>query len=364
MADLQEQLRKTEEQNDEYNNQMTRSLATRSQEMDSLRKDKDSLEEKLKQCLKELDDTKTRSQTFENENKLIVQRLESLEEIGSSHQELRENLQRQSLEEIGSSHQELRENLQRQLSICESKLSASEQSVEHWMLESQLLQLKLDRELKNRGQTAAAAATATQDVDTVQVPSVSTSDSNAQLTQTTGTAAATIQTAKTSSSTPSTGSQRSIEMSCNDFAGSSLQSPTVSEDKLSLNSNATADEDVPQVTAYLRNRISQLIDGLHAADSKAVAYHTECQSLQQKLSACNRQRLLTAQDMDTKADEMTHLREELATNVSNYEQQLSLMSEHLANMNDKLSAQTDEIASLKQFHSNNTNNSSVKVCLK
>ncbi|CAG2109191.1 unnamed protein product, partial [Medioppia subpectinata] len=29
MADLQEQLRKTEEQNDEYNNQMTRSLATR-----------------------------------------------------------------------------------------------------------------------------------------------------------------------------------------------------------------------------------------------------------------------------------------------------------------------------------------------
>ncbi|CAG2171491.1 unnamed protein product [Oppiella nova] len=54
--------------------------------------------------------------------------------------------------------------------------------------------------------------------------------------------------------------------------------------------------------------------------------------------------------MANREREVRELREELATNVSNYEQQLSLMSEHLANMNDKLTAQTDEIDSLKHHN--------------
>ncbi|CAG2184166.1 unnamed protein product, partial [Oppiella nova] len=129
-----------------------------------------------------------------------------------------------ALEESSAGHQEIRDNLSRQLSICESKLSASEQSVEHWMLESQLLHLKLDRELKR------------------STPPV---QSEPAVPQTTGPSSGTDGNngfgGGTSSSTPSSGagSQRSIEMSCNDFAGSSLQSPTVSEDKLSLASSTT-----------------------------------------------------------------------------------------------------------------------------
>ena len=196
------------------------------------------------------------------------------------------------------------------------------------MLESQLLQVKLDREVKRAQELEAR----------VQI--------NEGVTQQT-------QTSTQSSSTPS-GSQRSIEMSCNDFAGSSLQSPTASEDKLSLNSNIGGEEEIPQVTAYLRNRISQLIDNLHVSDSKAAAFHTECVSLQQRLAISDKQKKQCAENIENMNIKILDLKEELATNVSNYESQLSLMSEHLANMNDKLTQQRDEIDSLKH-------NNSIKV---
>jgi protein phosphatase 1 regulatory subunit 21 len=41
------------------------------------------------------------------------------------------------------------------------------------------------------------------------------------------------------------------------------------------------------------------------------------------------------------------LQEDLQTTTHNYETQLSIMSEHLANMNDKLTVQLDEIDQLK-----------------
>jgi exonuclease VII large subunit len=41
------------------------------------------------------------------------------------------------------------------------------------------------------------------------------------------------------------------------------------------------------------------------------------------------------------------LQEDLQTTTHNYETQLSIMSEHLANMNDKLTVQRDEIDQLK-----------------
>jgi protein phosphatase 1 regulatory subunit 21 len=204
------------------------------------------------------------------------------------------------------------------LTVCESKLSAAEQAKEHWMLESQLIQVKLERELKK----VVELETKLQSIE--------------------GTAQQSLQT---STSTPS-GSQRSIEI-CTDFAGSSLQSPTASEDKISLNSNTGAEEEMPQVTAYLRNRISQLIDNLHTSDSKAVAFHAECVSLQQRLTISDKERKKFEEDVDNNRKTIFELREELATNVSNYESQLSLMSEHLANMNDKLTQQKDEIDSLK-----------------
>lgn len=45
-------------------------------------------------------------------------------------------------------------------------------------------------------------------------------------------------------------------------------------------------------------------------------------------------------------DTVNRLQEELTTTTTNYESQLSSMSEHMANMNDKLAAQQEEIEQL------------------
>jgi protein phosphatase 1 regulatory subunit 21 len=46
-------------------------------------------------------------------------------------------------------------------------------------------------------------------------------------------------------------------------------------------------------------------------------------------------------------DLATELQEDLQITTQNYETQLSIMSEHLANMNEKLTFQRDEIDQLK-----------------
>ena len=51
--------------------------------------------------------------------------------------------------------------------------------------------------------------------------------------------------------------------------------------------------------------------------------------------------------MNTTNQGMVGLRDELQTTSRSYEGQLSLMSEHLAGMNEKLTVQRDEIDALK-----------------
>jgi protein phosphatase 1 regulatory subunit 21 len=46
-------------------------------------------------------------------------------------------------------------------------------------------------------------------------------------------------------------------------------------------------------------------------------------------------------------EQLSSMREEMATATTNYEGQLAMMSEHVANMNDKLTRQTDEIDGLR-----------------
>ena len=52
-------------------------------------------------------------------------------------------------------------------------------------------------------------------------------------------------------------------------------------------------------------------------------------------------------DLKEAQNQIEVIKEEARTTSVNYENQLSLMSEHLANMNDKLTKQTDEIERLK-----------------
>lgn len=140
----------------------------------------------------------------------------------------------------------------------------------------------------------------------------------------------------------------SLNSTINSSTSSSSQSPSLSEDKISFNSTTTTvDDDTSQVTVYLRNRISQLIDSLHVADSKAISYQTECTCLQQRLAILENEKKSCESELIATKKNVDDLREELNICVKNYEQQLSVMSEHLATLNEKLMKQRDEIESLK-----------------
>lgn len=69
--------------------------------------------------------------------------------------------------------------------------------------------------------------------------------------------------------------------------------------------------------------------------------------LQSRLELCLQNKLQAETSLQKIQDFAVKLQEDLQTTTQNYETQLSIMSEHLANMNDKLTIQRDEIDQLK-----------------
>ena len=69
--------------------------------------------------------------------------------------------------------------------------------------------------------------------------------------------------------------------------------------------------------------------------------------LQNRLELCLQNKLQAETSLQKMQDYAAKLQEDLQTTTQNYETQLSIMSEHLANMNDKLTIQRDEIDQLK-----------------
>ncbi|ESN92418.1 hypothetical protein HELRODRAFT_194253 [Helobdella robusta] len=94
-------------------------------------------------------------------------------------------------------------------------------------------------------------------------------------------------------------------------------------------------------------RISELIANLQLADSKALYFNSECKAIHKQLTSTNLDRERLRVDLVSSNDVMSRLKDELQTTTKNYEVQLSLMSEHLATMNEKLTSQKDEIDALK-----------------
>lgn len=70
--------------------------------------------------------------------------------------------------------------------------------------------------------------------------------------------------------------------------------------------------------------------------------------MKQRLIISNEQKEALACELSDTKQLVQKLRDELSTNVRNYETQLETMSEHLATMNEKWSNQQIEIDSLRQ----------------
>ena len=97
----------------------------------------------------------------------------------------------------------------------------------------------------------------------------------------------------------------------------------------------------------IKDKIDELISEKLMADSKASQLYLECLALQKRVKYWEKCKVRAEENLQLAQNDIKSLKEDASTTSLNYEDQLSLMSEHLANMNDRLTNQTDEIDRLK-----------------
>lgn len=91
---------------------------------------------------------------------------------------------------------------------------------------------------------------------------------------------------------------------------------------------------------YFRSRLNELVASCQNSEGKATTFMSECAVLKARLEdAVQCQKLCEERAL--------RLSEELTSTTQGYDAQLAVMSEHLANMNDKLALQKDTIDHLK-----------------
>ncbi|GAB6024467.1 hypothetical protein CHUAL_009625 [Chamberlinius hualienensis] len=200
---------------------------------------------------------------------------------------------------------ESRESMTSQLTEAQDKISKLEQMKEYWMLEYQLLKMKHER-LQKKFQM---------DLDNVSV-----------------------------------GSEKAISPGKESTAGSPMAINSLLA-KLELDSSvdncSSVVEESEEIRQYFVKRINDLVAKKQLADSKAIAFHSELLAMQKRLVLADKSKTELQNDWQSSNDHVIKLKEELQTTTNNYKSQLSTMSEHLANMNEKLTKQRDEIDDLK-----------------
>ncbi|XP_003379425.1 hypothetical protein Tsp_03086 [Trichinella spiralis] len=121
--------------------------------------------------------------------------------------------------------------------------------------------------------------------------------------------------------------------------------------KLMLHSSADKTEicnDYDLIRKSYQSQIDNLLASTHTAESKATYFHRECRNLISTLHALSAQKLALDDTVKAMKGQMAHLMDELETTRLGYEGQLSSLSEHMAQMNLRLTAQADEIEILRR----------------
>lgn len=110
----------------------------------------------------------------------------------------------------------------------------------------------------------------------------------------------------------------------------------------------TEDDDTAMIRQHFVSRITDLNNQIQDSDSKGAYYYAECRALHKQLNHNSGLRSKLTQDLQTASDSIQQLQDQLATTSSNYEKQLSTMSDHLCELNDKLIGQSDELDALRK----------------
>ncbi|XP_063300002.1 protein phosphatase 1 regulatory subunit 21 isoform X1 [Pelobates fuscus] len=215
---------------------------------------------------------------------------------------------------------ESREGLMQQVQQSLEKIGKLEQEKEHWMLEAQLSKIKFENE-------AHRMAEILKNTDKGQL--VEFSQDNALILK-----AAEHEKGNSinSKSTSLIGMLTSTE---------NLQAAHL-ESRESLIKN------------HYMTRIADLTTQLQLADSKAVQFHAECRALAKRLTLSDQSNQSLTEDAKSANQNISRLQDELITTKRSYEDQLSMMSDHLCIMNETLSKQREEIDTLKMTGKGNS----------
>uniref|UniRef100_A0A4W4EBM7 Protein phosphatase 1 regulatory subunit 21 n=1 Tax=Electrophorus electricus TaxID=8005 RepID=A0A4W4EBM7_ELEEL len=213
-----------------------------------------------------------------------------------------------------TSSTESRQGLTQQVQQSQEKIARLEQEKEHWLLEAQLGRVRLEKESKRMAQLEARLSDGL--LDLVQPADPETEER--------------------------TGSE--VSQSTSMFLvrrASALQ---------------VGDEESREhlIKTHYMTRVAELTTQLQMSDSKAVNFHAECRALAKRLAIAEKTRETLTEDMKQANQNVTRLQDELSTTKRSYEDQLSMMSDHLCSMNDTLSKQREEIDTLKLGNKGNS----------
>ncbi|XP_073528190.1 protein phosphatase 1 regulatory subunit 21 isoform X1 [Phyllobates terribilis] len=211
---------------------------------------------------------------------------------------------------------ESREGLAQQVQHSLEKISKLEQEKEHWMLEAQLSKIKLEKEtqrisdiMKNMDKERPA--------DPTQENAFLHVTDNAEETKST----------------------------------SLIGILTMSSDNLQVPDH---DSREGLIKNHYMTRIAELTTQLQLADSKSVHFHAECRALAKRLALAEKSNQTLTEETKSASLSISRLQDELITTKRSYEDQLSMMSDHLCVMNETLTKQREEIDTLKMASKGNS----------
>uniref|UniRef100_A0A452F5L5 Protein phosphatase 1 regulatory subunit 21 n=1 Tax=Capra hircus TaxID=9925 RepID=A0A452F5L5_CAPHI len=219
---------------------------------------------------------------------------------------------------------ESREGLAQQVQQSLEKISKLEQEKEHWMLEAQLAKIKLEKE----NQRTADKLKSTSSGQVVGVAQ------------------------EKAAAVTATGQE--------DASAKAVPDPVHSTSEIGILTR-TSDSEAPDVESredLIRNhymtRIVELTSQLQLADSKSVHFYAECRALSKRLALAEKSKEVLTEEMKVASQNISRLQDELTTTKRSYEDQLSMMSDHLCSMNETLSKQREEIDTLKMSSKGNS----------
>ncbi|XP_074435003.1 protein phosphatase 1 regulatory subunit 21 isoform X2 [Larus michahellis] len=205
---------------------------------------------------------------------------------------------------------ESREGLAQQVQQSLEKIAKLEQEKEHWMLEAQLAKIKLEKENQKLKNSLSGHLT-----EAIQERSV----------------------------LPNVAEQKKE---------TTEKSPREPIKSTSLAPDVESREDL--IKNHYMARIAELTSHLQLADSKSVHFHAECRALAKRLSLAEKSKESLTEELKLASQNISRLQDELMTTKRSYEDQLSMMSDHLCSMNETLTKQREEIDTLKMTSKGNS----------